>query len=207
MKRLLNKLLGKQKKRFNSKLSNEEISFVSTHLYGLKDLGWLYPSAPLEKDDKEQRIEKKLNDVNVFNKSINNINEMITYFKDKNHNPKKKCKIYETLNTKLETVDSIVNFAATATPITLSITGIRLIILPIIAVFAFALSSGDKVLHKMISNIYKKKKQYEKTNNQLPFLMDYKRNLHTMKSLIKVNMNHYLIFLLNLLVKQKMNLF
>ena len=45
----------------------------------------LYPSAPLENIDLGQRLEKKLNDVNSFNNHINNIKEMITYFKDKNH--------------------------------------------------------------------------------------------------------------------------
>ena len=49
----------------------------------------LYPSAPLENIDLEQRLEKKLNDVNSFNKSINNITEMITYFKDKNNKSEK----------------------------------------------------------------------------------------------------------------------
>ena len=43
----------------------------------------LYPTAPLENIDLEQRLEKKLNDVNSLNNSINNIKEMITYFKDK----------------------------------------------------------------------------------------------------------------------------
>ena len=33
----------------------------------------LYPSAPLENIDFEQRLEKKINDVNNFNNSINNI--------------------------------------------------------------------------------------------------------------------------------------
>ena len=50
----------------------------------------LYPSAPLENIDLEQRIEKKLNDVNSFDNHINNIKEMITYFKDKNNKSKKK---------------------------------------------------------------------------------------------------------------------
>ena len=53
----------------------------------------LYPSAPLEHIDLEQRLEKKLNDVNSFNNDINNIKEMITYFKDKNHKSKKNTKI------------------------------------------------------------------------------------------------------------------
>ena len=51
----------------------------------------LYPSPPLKKDvDLEQRLEKKLNDVNSFNDHIINLKEMITYFKDKNNKSKKK---------------------------------------------------------------------------------------------------------------------
>ena len=53
----------------------------------------LYPSAPLENIDLEQRLEKKLNDVNGFNNHINNSKEMITYFKDKNNKSKKGSKI------------------------------------------------------------------------------------------------------------------
>ena len=49
----------------------------------------LYPSAPLENIDLEQRLEKKLKDVNSFNNHINNIKEMTTYFKDKNNKSKK----------------------------------------------------------------------------------------------------------------------
>ena len=79
----------------------------------------LYPSAPLENIDLEQRSEKKINDVNSFNNSINNIKEMITYFKDKNNNSKKRYKNYRTLNSVLESVDSIVIIGATSTSITL----------------------------------------------------------------------------------------
>ena len=45
----------------------------------------LYPSAPLEIEniDLEQRLENKLNDVNSFNNSNNNIKETITYIKEK----------------------------------------------------------------------------------------------------------------------------
>ena len=53
----------------------------------------LYPSAPLENNDFEQRLEKQLNDVNSFNNSINNLKEMFQYFKDKNHKLKKNKKI------------------------------------------------------------------------------------------------------------------
>ena len=40
----------------------------------------LYPSAALEKDYLEQRLEKKLKDVKSFDNHINNIKEMITFF-------------------------------------------------------------------------------------------------------------------------------
>ena len=124
----------------------------------------LYPSAPLlENIDLEKRLEKKINDVNSYNNHVNNIKEMITYFKEKNNKSKKKYKNYKTLNTVLESVDSIVIIAATSTSITLSVTGIGLIVLPISAGIACALSLGNKILHKLIINKYNKyKKQYER---------------------------------------------
>ena len=45
----------------------------------------LHPSAPFENSTLEKRLEKKLTDVNNFNNSINNIKEMIVYFKVKNY--------------------------------------------------------------------------------------------------------------------------
>ena len=129
----------------------------------------LFPSAPLlENIDLEKRLEKKINDVNSFNNHINNIKEMITYFKDKNNKSKKKYKNYKILNTVLESVDSIVIIGATSTSITLSITGVGLIILPISAGVACALSLGNKILHKLIINKYNKyKKLYERDQNTI----------------------------------------
>ena len=101
----------------------------------------LYPSAPLlENVDLEKRVENKINDVNSFDNHINNNKEMITYFKDKNNKSKKRYKNYKTLNTILESVDSIVIITATSTSITLLVTGVGLIILPISTGIACALS-------------------------------------------------------------------
>ena len=93
---------------------------------------------------------------------------MITYFKDKNNKSKKKYKNYKTLNTVLESVDSIVIIAATSTSITLSVTGIGMITLPISAGISCTLSLGNKILHKLIINKYNKyKKQYERDQNNI----------------------------------------
>ena len=72
---------------------------------------------------------------------------MIAYFKDKNHKSNNKYKNYKTLNTKLESVDSIVIIGATATSISLSITSVGLITLPISASVACTLSLGKNVLY------------------------------------------------------------
>ena len=51
----------------------------------------LYPSAPLiENIDLEKQLAKKINGVNTFNNHVNNIKEMFTHFKDKNHKSKKR---------------------------------------------------------------------------------------------------------------------
>ena len=88
---------------------------------------------------------------------------MITDFKEKNNKSKKRYKKYKTITTVLESVDSIIIIGATSTSITLSVTGIGLIVLPISAGIACTLSLGNKVLHKLIINKYNKyKKQYER---------------------------------------------
>ena len=51
----------------------------------------------------------------------------------------------KTLNTVLESVDSIIIIAATSTSIPLSVTGVGLIILPIAAGIACTLSLGNKI--------------------------------------------------------------
>ena len=99
---------------------------------------------------------------------------MITYFKDKNNKSKNRYKNYKTLNTVLESVDSIVIIAATSTSITLSVTGIALIVLPISAGIACGLSLGNKILHKIIINKYNKyKKQYERDQNTIKSIKSF----------------------------------
>ena len=131
----------------------------------------LYPTAPLlENIDLEKRLEKKINDDNSFNNHVKNIKEKITYFKKKYNKSNKKYKSYKTLNTILESVDSIVIIGATSTSITLSITGIGLIFLPMSAGICCTLSLGNKVLHKLIINKYNKyKKQYERDQLTIKF--------------------------------------
>ena len=80
-----------------------------------------------------------------------------------NNKSKKRYKNNKTLNTILESIDSIIIIGATSTSIILSVTGVGLNILPISAGIACTLSLGNKVLHKLIINKYNKyKKQYDR---------------------------------------------
>ena len=109
----------------------------------------LYPTAPLKEKLFRTEIRKKLNVVSSFENSINNINEMITFFKVENKKWQKKYKIYKTLTSKLESVHTV---GATTTSLTWSVTGVGLIVVPVSAGTACTLSSGKKVLHKNIMN-------------------------------------------------------
>ena len=75
------------------------IYLIPYHLNEAKKTDRLYPSAPLKKDNLEQRLEKKLNDVISFNNHINNLNEMFAYSKDKNNKSEKKYKKHWTITT------------------------------------------------------------------------------------------------------------
>ena len=88
---------------------------------------------------------------------------MITYFKDKNNISKKRYKKYRTITTILKSFDTIVIIATTSSSITLSLTGIGLIVIPISTATACGLSIGNKVLYEIIINKYNKyKKLYER---------------------------------------------
>ena len=72
------------------------------------------------------------------------------------------------MNTVLESVESVVIITATSTSITLSVTGVGLIILPISGGIACGISLGNKILRKLIINKYNKyKKQYERDQNTI----------------------------------------
>ena len=71
---------------------------------------------------------------------------MITYFKDKKYKSKKKYKKHKTLTTILKSFDTFVIIATTSSSITLSFTGIGLIVIPISTASACALSIVNKVL-------------------------------------------------------------
>ena len=71
---------------------------------------------------------------------------MITFLEDKNRKLKKKYINFEPLTSIKESVDTVVSTGATTTSVTLSVACVGLIVVPISAGIACALSLGIEVL-------------------------------------------------------------
>ena len=75
---------------------------------------------------------------------------MIAYFKNKNHRTERKYKEYETLNTSLKSFDTFVIIATTSSSITLSRTGIGLIVITISIGIVRGLTICKKVIYEIV---------------------------------------------------------
>ena len=112
----------------------------------------LYLSAPLEPVTAiEESLENKANDVSSFNIFANNIKEMITYFEDENKKSEKNYKKYKMLTTITKSFGTIVIIATSSTSVTLSVTGVGLIVTPIWTGVACGLTFSNKVKYEIVS--------------------------------------------------------
>ena len=97
---------------------------------------------------------------------------MITYFRGTNDNFFKKKQKYKTLTAVLESLDTVTINGATTTSVSLSVTGVGLIVLPISAGIVCAQPVGNKVLHKIILTIYDKYTKQHQKNPQTTKSLD-----------------------------------
>ena len=98
-----------------------------------------------------------MSDVEGFNNSIDNIKEKITFFKDKNHKSKKIIK--NLVLTKIrKSFGTLFIIATTSSSITLSLTGIGLIVIAISTGIARALAISNKVYYEIVMQKYSEHK-------------------------------------------------
>ena len=132
---------------------------------------------------------------------------MITYFKDKNNKLKKKNIKYKTITTILKSFDTFVIIATTSSSVTLSLTGARLLAIPISTATACGLSIGNKVKYDIvIKNTINTKNKTKKTNKQLNLSISYTENLYKIIYSIKLTLKFHVIIPLIMLMKRKMNI-
>ena len=107
---------------------------------------------------------------------------MTQYLKDKNYKSKQKYKKFKSLTAILNSFDTFVIIATTSSSITLSLTGIGLIAIPVSTATGCGLSISYKVIFEIIINKYNKNENImKKINKQLNLSINYTENLYKIK--------------------------
>ena len=114
------------------------------------------PSAPYDVELLiNKRLQNELQKVNIFNNSIQNISLMMKYYKWEEKKYKKKYTKYKLMNNLINSLDFIIVIGTTSASISLSITGVGIIVVPIAA----GVGCTTGVLVKICSSYLKKKEQ------------------------------------------------
>ena len=97
------------------------------------------PSAPYDVESMiNKRLQSELQKVNSFNNSIQNISLMMKYYELEEKKYEKKYTKCKLINNLINSTDGLIIIGTTSTSVTLSITGVGIIVVPIFAGFGCA---------------------------------------------------------------------
>ena len=114
------------------------------------------PSAPYEVESMiNEQLQNELQKVNSFNNSIQNISLMMKYYDMEEKKYKQKYTKYKLINNLNNSLDGIIVIGTTSASVTLSITGVGIIVVPITA----GVGCATGILVKICSCYLKKKEQ------------------------------------------------
>ena len=111
----------------------------------------LYPC--LQQD---QNLDLRLKEINSFNNSIQNIKDIQSFYNHEAKKYEKKSKIYKLINYLIQSIDRVLLLGASSTAITLSVTGVGLIVIPI----ASGIGAGVSIISKILNEDLKRKEQH-----------------------------------------------
>ena len=103
----------------------------------------------------QSALQNELQKVNSFNNSIQNISLMMKYYEMEEKNYKQKYNKYKLINNLINSLDGIIVIGTTSASISLSITGVGIIVVPIAA----GVGCTTGILVKICSSYLKKKEQ------------------------------------------------
>ena len=111
------------------------------------------PSAPYDVESMiNKRLQSELQKVNSFNNSIQNISLMTKYYELEENKYKKKYTKYKLINNIINSTDGLIILGTTSASVTLSITGVGIIVVPITA----GVGCATGILVKICSSYLKK---------------------------------------------------
>ena len=144
----------------------------------------LYPCLR-ESDNLDMRLEE----INSFNNSIQNIKDIQNFYNHEAKKYKKKSKTYKIINDLIQSIDGVSVLAVSSTCVTLSVTGVGLVVVPI----ASRIGAGLCIISKIAGEYLKRKEQHNTKKYTLAgtTLHDYQK-LHS-KCLEdnKIDLNEY----------------
>ena len=103
----------------------------------------------------QSALQNELQKVNSFNNSIQNISRMMKYYEMEEKKYKQKYNKYKLINNLINSIDGIIVIGTTSASISLSITGVGFIAVPIAA----GVGCTTGILVKICSSYLKKKEQ------------------------------------------------
>ena len=116
----------------------------------------LYPSLQPQVDSLEQHLNLRLKEINSFNNSIQNIKDIKNFYNHEAKKYKKKSKQYKLINCLIQSVDGVSILAVSSTCVTLSITGVGLVVVPV----ASGIGAGLCIISKLLGEYLKRKEQH-----------------------------------------------
>ena len=138
------------------KLTPTEINFIlydGTKTLSLPDPNGFSP-APYDVESRiNKRLQSELQKVNSFNNSIQNISLMMKYYEMEEKKYKQKYNKYKLINNLINSLDGIIVIGTTSASISLSITGVGIIVVPITAGVGCATGILVKLCSSYLSKI------------------------------------------------------
>ena len=114
------------------------------------------PSAPYVVESRiNKQLQSELQKVSSFNNSIQNLSLLMKYYELEENKYKKKYTKYKLINNIINSTDGLVITGTTSASVTLSITGVGIIVVPITA----GVGCATGILVKICSSCLKKKEQ------------------------------------------------
>ena len=134
-------------------------------------------------------LDMQLKEINSFNNSIQNIKVIQNFYNHEAKKYKKKSKQYKLINCLIQSVDGVSVLGVSSTCVTLSVTGVGLVVVPI----ASGIGAGLCIISKIAGEYLKRKEQHniKKYTLACRTLHDYQK-LHS-KCLEdnKIDLNEY----------------
>ena len=101
-------------------------------------------------------LDLRLKEINSFNNSFQNIKDIQNFYNHEAKKYKKKSKQYKLINCLIQSIDGVSVLGVSSTCVTLSVTGVGLVVVPI----ASGIGAGLCIISKIAGEYLKRKEQH-----------------------------------------------